>query len=341
MPFSSQATSDLKTAFEDACKDGEKGLPGVVGVVIGKDGTELFAQASAGLGYTFFHEGLRDHSKPIGFDEFSGHLSDMIQPLVHQPGKGWQYGVALAPIKRLHRKPLTRDVAWHRLGWILRRAHDQTVVERLLSAAHILTSRLKNISMFPTASMKANLAYMNGRGPDGVLFPRDHLLHRPLVVSDQADMDRCCNSGGAGCFAKPQEYCQILAMLLNDGTSPTNGAKILKKETVDTMFENQISQFPDFSKQGIPASKADLTNAIPDLYPGQHQGWGLTFMLSDGPTGRSPTTGHWAGLPNLYWWCDRAQGVAGIICCQLLPFADPQALNLWVALESAAYKALA
>ncbi|KAK0335663.1 hypothetical protein LTR94_011695 [Friedmanniomyces endolithicus] len=46
MPFSSQATSDLKTAFEDACKDGEKGLPGVVGVVIGKDGTELFAQAS-------------------------------------------------------------------------------------------------------------------------------------------------------------------------------------------------------------------------------------------------------------------------------------------------------
>jgi len=134
---------------------------------------------------------------------------------------------------------------------------------------------------------------------------------------------------------------EILAMLLNDGTSPTNGAKILKKETVDTMFENQISQFPDFSKQGIPASKADLTNAIPDLYPGQHQGWGLTFMLSDGPTGRSPTTGHWAGLPNLYWWCDRAQGVAGIICCQLLPFADPQALNLWVALESAAYKALA
>ncbi len=97
--------------------------------------------APAGLGYTFFHEGLRDHSKPIGFDEFSGHLSDMIQPLVHQPGKGWQYGVALAPIKRLHRKPLTRDVAWHRLGWILRRAHDQTVVERLLSAAHILTSR--------------------------------------------------------------------------------------------------------------------------------------------------------------------------------------------------------
>ena len=47
---------------------------------------------TAGFGYTFFHEGIRDHSKPIGWDEFSGHLRDLIQPLVHQPGEGWQYG---------------------------------------------------------------------------------------------------------------------------------------------------------------------------------------------------------------------------------------------------------
>jgi hypothetical protein len=50
-------------------------------------------QLSAGFGYTFFHNGLRDHSKPIGHDEFSGHLTDLVQPLVHQPGEGWQYGV--------------------------------------------------------------------------------------------------------------------------------------------------------------------------------------------------------------------------------------------------------
>ncbi|TKA72630.1 hypothetical protein B0A55_05973 [Friedmanniomyces simplex] len=263
---------------------------------------------TAGFGYTFFHDGLRDHSKPIGFDEFSGHPSDMV-------GIDWA-------------------------GFCVERATSLSLNDYFQQ--HIFSPLgLKNISMFPPASMKANLAYMNGRGPEGGLFPRDHLLHRPLVVTNQADVERCCNSGGAGCFAKPQEYCQILAMLLNDGTSPTTGARILRKETVDMMFENQIPQFPEFGKQGIPPAKPDLTNAIPDLYPGQHQGWGLTFMLSDGPTGRSPTTGHWAGLPNLYWWCDRAQGVAGMICCQLLPFADGQVLNLWVTLESAAYKALA
>jgi hypothetical protein len=63
-------------------------------------------------------------------------------------------------------------------------------------------------------------------------------------------------------------------------------------------------------------------------------------MLSDGPTGRSPGTAHWAGLPNLYWWCDRAQGVAGMICSQVLPFADPQVLGLWVKFESEVYGGL-
>jgi CubicO group peptidase (beta-lactamase class C family) len=66
---------------------------------------------------------------------------------------------------------------------------------------------LKNISMFPTGDMKKNLAYMNARTPDGQLQPRDHLLHRPLVVEGR-DIDDCINSGGAGCFAKPQEYCR-------------------------------------------------------------------------------------------------------------------------------------
>jgi len=194
--------------------------------------------------------------------------------------------------------------------------------------------------MFPNAQMKAKLAYMNARTADGHLHQRDHPLHRPLVVESQQDIATCTNSGGAGAFALPREYCQILATLLNDGTSPKNGAKILTKETVDLMFQNQIPEFPDFGRQGIPPAKSDLTNAIPDLYPGKEQGWGLTFMLSDGPTGRSSTTAHWAGLPNLYWWCDRNKGVAGIICSQILPFADPQVLGLWVALESGVYSGL-
>ena len=119
--------------------------------------------------------------------------------------------------------------------------------------------------------------------------------------------------------------------------------KILEPQTVEKMFQNQIPNFPNFGRQGIPAAKPDLTNPLPELYPipgNGPQGWGLTFMLTEGVTGRSNGTAHWAGLPNLFWWCDREKGVAGIIASQILPFADAQILGLWGTVESAVYQAL-
>jgi hypothetical protein len=40
------------------------------------------------------------------------------------------------------------------------------------------------------------------------------------------------------------------------------------------------------------------------------------------------------------WWCDREKGVAGLICSQILPFADPKVLGLWFDVETQVYKAL-
>ena len=186
---------------------------------------------------------------------------------------------------------------------------------------------LKNINMFPTQHMKDNLAYMNARAPDGKLSlrPAGQLNRAPLMVRNAEEVKRVFNAGGAGCFAKPREYLQVIATLLNDGTHPGTGSKILKPETVKEMFTNQIPEMPDFGRQGIDNPKSDLTNALPDLYPqpGEAQGWGLTFFLHLGgqlPTGRSNTTGWWAGLPNLFWWADREQGLGGMIASQIVPF---------------------
>lgn len=103
------------------------------------------------------------------------------------------------------------------------------------------------------------------------------------------------------------------------------GKKILSAETVKEMFTNQIPQFSDFGRVPIAAAKPDLTLAIPELYaqpPEQEQGWGLTFFqtIHPGATGRAAKTVHWAGIANLWWWCDREKGVAGMICAQILPF---------------------
>ncbi|KAI9733618.1 MAG: hypothetical protein M1834_003220 [Cirrosporium novae-zelandiae] len=281
---------------------------------------------TAGFGYTFFHDNLRDYSKPISYDEFSGHMYDMLQPLVHQPGEDWEYGV---------------NIDW--AGIVLERVTGLSLNDYLQK--YILQPLgLENISMLPTKSMKANLAHMNARDSDGKLSRHDHLLRRPLIVESKEDIASCFNSGGAGAFANPREYCQILATLLNDGTSPTKGVQILKKSTVDEMFRNQIPDFPNFGRKGIPASKPPITNPVPEIYPvpgNPPQGWGLTFMLTGGgATGRSTSTAMWSGICNLWWWCDREKGVAGMICSQILPYVDMPVLRLCADIETTVYKAL-
>ena len=49
---------------------------------------------TAGFGYSFFNERVRNWGYPAGVDEFSGSIRDIKQPLVFQPGEGWEYGVS-------------------------------------------------------------------------------------------------------------------------------------------------------------------------------------------------------------------------------------------------------
>lgn len=307
--------------------------------VLNKDGTtepqkkaitlRMLLTHTAGFGYAFFNERLRDWGFPAGVDEFSGRFEDIKTPLLFQPGEGWEYGT---------------NIDW--AGVVLERATGLSL-NAYMQKYILQPLGLGNMNMIPTAEMRAKLAYCHFRQPDGVLRHRNHLQRAPLVVdlNSKEDVAAIFNSGGAGMFAKPQEYTKVLAVLLNDGTCPRTGSKLLRKETVDEMFKNQIPQFPNSSRQPIPAAMPELTNPVGELYPtggNPPQGWGLTFMLanSDG-TGRSTNTVHWAGLINAWWWCDRDNGVAGLVCTQILPFADMKVLGLWVGVEAEVYKGLA
>ncbi|KAF2721836.1 beta-lactamase/transpeptidase-like protein [Polychaeton citri CBS 116435] len=285
---------------------------------------------TAGFGYEFFNPKLRDYGRPVGFDVFRANLQDILRmPLVNQPGSRWEYGI---------------NIDW--AGLVLERATgiglNDWIQQKIMQPLG-----LENINMFPTPQMKKHLAYMHQRWPgsDGKCEERDHLYRDPLIAETDQDRARVFNSGGAGCFAKPSEYIQVLACLLNEGKSPINGAQILQKNTVDTMFENQVKEFPDFARAGIADAKAEQTNAIPELYPqagNPPQGWGLSFMLTQepGPTGRGRNTAWWAGIANLFWWCDREKGVAGMIASQVMPFGDPNVMGQWGVCEAACYAAL-
>ncbi|KAK6367990.1 hypothetical protein LTS17_010143 [Exophiala oligosperma] len=276
-----------------------------------------------GFAYAFFDDRLNDWAGPLGIDEFSGSYHDYLsQPLVNQPGEVWEYGI---------------NIDW--AGQLVERVSGLKLNDYFQQ--HIFKPMgLKNINMFPTDSMKADLAYMNARAPDGTLSlnPDGHLNRRPLFATTKEEIDTTFHAGGAGCFARPTDYCQIIAMLLNDGVHPGTGSRILKKETIDTMFTNQIPEMPNFGRQGVAPPKKMYSNALPELYPEPHdvpQGWGLTFFLhlKDSAV-HSEGTGWWAGLPNLFWWADRKRGIGGIIASQIIPFGDLKILGLWAQVEA-------
>ncbi|OAX81344.1 hypothetical protein ACJ72_04317 [Emergomyces africanus] len=281
---------------------------------------------TAGFGYAFFHEQVRDFNRPIGYDEFSGHVYDVTQPLIFQPGEGFEYGVSID----------WAGILVERVTGALLNDYFHNNIFKPLG--------LKNISMLPSVEMKSKLAYMHARNPDGTLSQRDHLLRWPLLAKNKEETIGMLNSGGAGCFANPQDYLDILTTLLNDGTSPKTGQQILTKSTVDLMFENHIPHMPNFGRQGtLLNKKPDLVNNVPDIYPlnnNEPQGWGLSFMITSSLTGRSVKSGMWAGIANLFWWCDREHGIAGVICTQILPFADPKLVPLWFNVEKQVYDGL-
>ncbi|OAA70443.1 Beta-lactamase-type transpeptidase fold domain containing protein [Cordyceps fumosorosea ARSEF 2679] len=292
---------------------------------------------TAGFGYTLASEKLRDHGLPVGIDEFSGRAGAVNTPLIFHPGEGWEYGVGVD----------WAGIALERLTGVSLNVYMQTHICEPLG--------LESVNMIPTPSMKANLAYMNQRDAQGKVHPRNHFYRQPLVIETEEEKAQLFNSGGAGLFAKPQEYCRaspppppelpgILAVLLNDGACPVTGVRLVSARTVADMFTNHIPQFPDFGRQGLAAAKPELTNPAPCLDPGAApdapQGWGLSFMLSGGATGRSEGTAWWASMANVFWWADCENGVGGMVCAQVLPFIDAKVVGAWTALETAVYAAL-
>ncbi|GAB7338456.1 hypothetical protein MBLNU457_4740t1 [Dothideomycetes sp. NU457] len=284
---------------------------------------------TAGFGYEFFNEKLRDYGRPTGYDVFRGTEDEILRaPLVNQPGSRWEYGI---------------NIDW--AGLYLERATG-TRLDTWLQKNVFAPCDVKDITFLPSSSMISNLATMHQRWPGSTAaHERDHLYAAPLLAKGDEEKSRLLQSGGAGCFARPSEYVKVLAMLLNDGVSPITKQKVLEKATVEDMFKNQIPHMPDYARVPIAAAKPEFTNPSQELYPQEGnppQGWGMSFMqtIEPGATGRGANTCWWAGIANLFYWVDREKGVAGMIASQMLPFGDQHVMGAWFGAEKSVYDAL-
>ncbi|KAH6892603.1 beta-lactamase/transpeptidase-like protein [Thelonectria olida] len=279
---------------------------------------------TAGFGYAFEDEKLAEYSRPVGADDFSGEaVQNANRPLVNQPGETFQYGISMD---------------W--VGVIIERVSGKSL-DDYFKTNIFQPLGMNSVTFYPSNESKTNLAYMHRRSLDDKLTATDHFYRRPLLAQEGQKVP-CV--GGHGCFGKPTEFTRLISLLLNDGVDNKTGVRLLRPDTVQDMFTDQIADKPRFSNVCVPVAKPELANPTPLApMPDDHtEGWGLSFSISHfpGDTGRAPGTGSWEGLANLFWFADRKNNIGGIIASQILPYGDRFVLECSDRVETGIYKAL-
>lgn len=141
----------------------------------------------AGFGYVFEDSKLEQWSRPIGIDDFDAN-EILSTPLVNQPGEVFQYGT---------------NMDW--VGEIIERASGLSL-DAYFQQNIFGPLAIKHMRFFPSDEMKRNLAHMHERLADGTLRERDHVFRRPLLARTSSEKDATFNSGGCGCFGRPDEF---------------------------------------------------------------------------------------------------------------------------------------
>lgn len=288
---------------------------------------------------------LLTHSSGISYDHFSPPLQKYLKyhkrrisngrtgkitegyhyPLLFAPGTSFEYGASIdwagVAIERATSQSLSSYLqanVWTRLDMTsctFRPYEDQSKYDRVMSMAMRdgLVHPVFGTTMSPEAAVVTS----------PVKHPRD-----VKVIDDY---------GGAGCFCSMPDYAKMLSSLCTDD------GKLLKPTSIETMFTPQLSAG---SKDRLAKllSISEVNNSMGGLPTTNDEeasmDWGLGGQMTmvDVPGRRKKGTMFWGGLPNLFWWIDRASGVSGCFGTQIMPTGDPRCVELMGLFEKAVYE---
>jgi len=265
---------------------------------------------TSGFVYDFWNADLARFIAVAGLPStLGGSLAALDAPLAFDPGERWEYGTSL-------------DWA----GRMVEAASGQTL-DAFMQAHIFAPLGMTDTGYIPRPDQIARLADLHARQESGTL--------QPLAL----DAPGCPEyfPGGTGLFSTGPDYLMFLQMLLHGGSF--RGATILQPQTVALMAQNHIGTLlvQPFRSQ-MPRVSKDV-----EFFPGMDKKWGLSFLINmtEAPTGRSAGSLAWGGLYNCYYWIDPTRRVTGLLMTQILPFADPAALRLAGAFETALYRSRA
>jgi methyl acetate hydrolase len=233
------------------------------------------------------------------------------QPLLADPGDRWEYGIS---------------IDW--IGQLIEKVSGQSLRDYLRKNLFDPLG-MDDTDFIQTAEQKARRATVHQKHPDGTIVP---------IVDHEVAQDPEFFMGGGGLCGVPADYATFMHMMLAGGKSKS-GEAVLKPETVALMGQNHIAPLEaGIIKVAMPNLSHDV-----DFFPGQRQGWGLSFLinLERSAEGRSPGSLSWGGLANTYFWIDPTANIGGLMMTQVIPFADPAILIAYRAFERTVYEELA
>ncbi|HEY0651130.1 serine hydrolase domain-containing protein [Phenylobacterium sp.] len=253
---------------------------------------------TSGLAYDFFSADLARYYAAVGGSLFES-LAAGGPVLTFEPDEGWQYGIGI-------------DAA----GWLVEAASGQTLPDYV--DAHILRPLGMTDTAFDPDARAGRLAGMHRRDETGGFAVADRFPSNPIL------------HGGGGLYSTAPDYLKFLRAVLAD-----DGGGVLGPQALAHLR----------AAQPVAGAPGELVTAVPPLsrdfrpMPGVAKTHTLGFVRNeaDVPGLRRAGSLAWGGLANCYYWADPASGVAGMLCAQFLPFADPAMLATFETFERAVY----
>ena len=263
---------------------------------------------TSGLGYWFFNADIDRYEQVTGVPNVLPGSDEVFKsPLIADPGDRLEYGI---------------NTDW--LGRVVEAVSGQSLADYIdehITGPLGMTSTTRRMS----DEQRANSTPIHVRGEDGAWTATD------IDWAQEPDFW----GGGHFLYSTPRDYLRFQRMLLGGGT--LEGVQILESSTVGDAFRNHIGDL--YWPPSQPTAHPELSAQV-DLGPGLKWGLGLLLNEEQAPGMRAPMSGAWAGLFNTHFWVDPTTRVTGSIFSQVLPFADPPALQMYADYEQALYASL-
>lgn len=186
---------------------------------------------------------------------------------------------------------------------------------------------LKHITFWPyeNPELRDKVPQLTTRTPEGQLVP----FTSPFLNTGSKDC-----FGGHGAYGTLSDYLVIQrSILANDG-------KLLKPETVDSMFQPQLTPESSKALDHLMAHSPMAALFIGEFKPDIPVNWGLggILLMADDVGKRKKGTLSWGGVANCFWEIDRESGLALTFGTQVLPPGDKPTEEMISAVEVGVYE---